>query len=184
MRQTALHSGSLMIAPCFSSCVAKPPSITPQPPAFCNRSSNNVAAFFIPISSFCLSRCFSSSSSSSFPWKSIRNYRRWPRKTELSDKVNMNMKECRSVSEHGRLFAQILRTDVGLSLSSKVMRANGFGSPRGWWENWSPNPFPLFFLKLMGSSPFNFLKFSFYPYHLIIFIFALQCQNLNFNCQK
>lgn len=40
IRQRALQRGSLMAAPCFSSCVASPPSITAHPPALSIRSSN------------------------------------------------------------------------------------------------------------------------------------------------
>lgn len=50
IKQRALQRGSLMVAPCLSSWVANPPSITAQPPALFIRSSNNVIAFWKPIS--------------------------------------------------------------------------------------------------------------------------------------
>lgn len=46
IKERALQRGSLMEAPCFSSCVANPPSVTAQPPAaFSMRSCNNDAFF-------------------------------------------------------------------------------------------------------------------------------------------
>lgn len=46
IKQIALQRGSLIKAPCFSSCVANPPSVTTQPPEFSIRSCNN--DFFSP----------------------------------------------------------------------------------------------------------------------------------------
>lgn len=50
MRQRALQRGSLMTAPCLSSCVANPPSTTAQPPAFSIKSSNEDLSFPISLS--------------------------------------------------------------------------------------------------------------------------------------
>lgn len=61
IKQRALQRGSLMVAPCLSSWVANPPSITAQPPAFFIRSSNDVFAFWKPIS----------------PWSSLSLSRYW-----------------------------------------------------------------------------------------------------------
>lgn len=52
IRQRALQRGSLMAAPCLSSCVANPPSTTAQPPAFSITISNGVVPFFTPITLF------------------------------------------------------------------------------------------------------------------------------------
>lgn len=110
MRQTALQSGSLMTAPCFSSCVAKPPSITAQPPALCKKSSNNVVAFLIPISSFRPSRWFlvALKIDKQITGRNIGR-RKWRTKSKI------NMKNCGSVFEHGRVFysdSQVMRAPI------------------------------------------------------------------------
>lgn len=48
MRQRALHKGSLMEAPCFSSWVANPPSMTAHPPAFSIKSLRADPLVFFP----------------------------------------------------------------------------------------------------------------------------------------